>query len=167
MRIGLNLLPVVPGIGGAWHYVANLLDALSTHDQENEYVAFVTTASATLVPQRENFTPIQLPFNAAARTIRVAFENTALPLASRGRRLDCMHHLFGTLPLFGHGPTVVSIFDLMVFARPLDFSLVKRAHLRQMRRCADAQHAVPRCWRRCQRRLQMPYMIGSTSRGIA
>lgn len=142
MRIGLNLLPVVPGIGGAWRYIANLLDALSTYDTGNEYVAFVTSASASIVPQHKRFTSIQLPFNAGARHVRVAFENSVLPLISREEHLDCMHHVFGTLPLFGGEPTVVSIFDLMVFARPRDFSPVKRAYLRTMRRRAAGSATV-------------------------
>ncbi|MDB4916850.1 MAG: group 1 glycosyl transferase [Gemmatimonadetes bacterium] len=140
MRIGLNLLPVVPGIGGAWHYIANLISALAQSDRQNEYVAFVTGASASLVPVQDNFTSVHLPIHAEWRALRIGFENSVLPMLTRTRRLDCMHHFFGTLPILGSEPSIVSVFDLMVFARPSDFSPTKRAYLQWMRRRA-AKHA--------------------------
>ncbi len=141
MRVGLNLLPVVPGIGGAWHYIANLLEALAEHDRQSSYHVFVTRESEGLVPRQSNFAKVVVPLPARYRSVRIAFENVVLPLLSRRRQLDCMHHFFGTLPFFGGEPTLVTLFDLMVFARPGDFSSVKRWYLRGMRRRA-ARHAT-------------------------
>jgi glycosyltransferase involved in cell wall biosynthesis len=140
MRIGLNLLPVVPGIGGAWHYIANLLAALAAHDKENEYVGLVSPASAGLLPATGNFTAVHVPLRASWRPLRIAYENTVFPRVARGLRLDCVHHFFGTQPLVSREPTVVSVFDLMVFARPGDFPLAKRLYLQRMRRNV-ARHA--------------------------
>ncbi|MEO8619837.1 MAG: glycosyltransferase family 1 protein [bacterium] len=142
MKIGLNLLPVVPGIGGAWHYIANLLSALAEYDRANEYVALVTSASAALVPKRSNFMSIELQIHARWRPLRIAFENSVLPVVTRKYQLDCMHHFFGTLPFFGSEPSVVSVFDLMVFVRPADFSYTKRAYLQWMRRRAASEATV-------------------------
>jgi hypothetical protein len=55
MRIGLNLLPAVPGIGGGWTYYANVLRALAIHGDEHDYVVFMTKASRPLVPDAPNF----------------------------------------------------------------------------------------------------------------
>jgi glycosyltransferase involved in cell wall biosynthesis len=142
MRIGLNLLPVVPGIGGSWHYIASLLGALTTHDHENQYVAFVTKASASLISERPNFTCVELPLHATLRPLRIAYENSFFPLVSHRYRLDCIHHFFGTLPLFGGEASVVTVFDVMAFARPTDFSMAKGAYLRMMRRRAAKNASV-------------------------
>jgi len=142
MRIGLNLLPAVPGIGGSWNYAASLLNALAAYDQENEYVAFVTSASAAMVPAAMNFHALDLPLYASWRALRVTFENTLLRSVIAGQRLDCVHHLFGTMPFAGPLPSVVTILDLMVFSRPGDFSLKKRLYLRYMYRRAARNAAV-------------------------
>ncbi len=140
MRIGLNLLPVVPDIGGAWQYIANLLTALATHDHENEYVGIVSSASAALLPDQENFKSIHVPLRTSWRPLRIAYENTVFPRVARSLRLDCVHHLFGTQPLVSREPTVVSVFDVMVFERPEDFPPPKRLYLQRMRR-NTARHA--------------------------
>ncbi|MEP6730188.1 MAG: glycosyltransferase family 1 protein [bacterium] len=141
MRIGLNLLPVVAGIGGARQYIANLVGALATHDGNNDYVVFTTRASASLVPSASNFKIIEVPLHASLRPLRVAYESIILPQLNRGQGLDCVHHFFGTLPFFGREPTVVTVLDMMPFDRPRDFHFVKRAYVRSMRRRA-ASHAT-------------------------
>jgi glycosyltransferase involved in cell wall biosynthesis len=141
MRIGLNLLPVVPGVGGSWHYISSLIAALSERDAKNKYVAFVTPASASIVPDRPNFEVRELALHARSRPLRVAFENTAFRLVAGRARLDCMHHFFGSLPLFAHVPSVVTVHDLMVFERPWDFTRVKRMYLQRMLR-RTAKHAT-------------------------
>jgi alpha-1,3-rhamnosyl/mannosyltransferase len=145
MRIGLNLLPAVPGIGGSWNYAASLLNALAEYDQENEYVAFVTSASAPLVPSAVNFHSVELPLHAAWRPLRVMYENTLFRSSIGSQRLDCIHHIFGTMPFVGSLPIVVTILDLMVFSRPKDFPLSKQLYLRFMvRRAAhDATVLAP------------------------
>ena len=142
MRIGLNLLPAVPGIGGTWNYIAGLMSALAERDGENEYVAFVTKASAPLVPDRPNFRRVEVSLRASSRPLRVAFENTVFRFVIAAQHLDCMHHLFGTLPFAGRIPTVVSVQDLMVFTRPKDFEPIKRVYLRVMRRRAAFRASV-------------------------
>ena len=42
MRIGLNLLHVMPEIGGGWNYIGNLVTALGEINRLNTYVAFAT-----------------------------------------------------------------------------------------------------------------------------
>ena len=91
MRIGLNLLHALPQIGGGWNYVARLVEALGDHDHDNHYVAFVTTASARLVPKKRNFTPVPVNIQAGLRLRRIAYENTSLQKLAGHYRLDCMH----------------------------------------------------------------------------
>lgn len=141
MRIGLNLLPLRPGVGGSFNYVDMLIAALARYDHENEYVAFVTLHSKPMMPQQANFRVIELRGSFAGKSARVLYENSLLPTAVRSAGVDCVHHVFGTLPFWGGTKSVVSVHDLMDLARPGDFGPVKRAYLRVMRRRA-ARHAT-------------------------
>ena len=69
MRIGLNLLYLLPGIvGGTETYAAGLLNGLSKVDGENEYLVFVNSESASWpIPERENFRRILCPVKASNR----------------------------------------------------------------------------------------------------
>lgn len=136
MRIGLNLLPVHPGIGGAWNYLHALIPALAEHDAQNEYVAFVTAASAPLVPRLENFQSVVLPVPTTPRAARVLYENTLFRRQVRHAGLDCLHHVFGTLPFVGDVPSIVTIYDVMELDRPEEIATIKRAYLNIMRRRA-------------------------------
>ena len=140
MRIGLNLLPAVPGIGGGWTYYANVLRALATYGDEHDYVVFMTKASRPVVPDAPNFERVELPFRAEWRSLRVGVESTVLPALANWQRVDCMHHFAGALPLMSNCPNVVTVHDLIVIDRPRDFSLVKSSYVRVMQRRA-ARHA--------------------------
>jgi alpha-1,3-rhamnosyl/mannosyltransferase len=136
MRIGLNLLPAVPGIGGVWTYYANILRALAIHGDEHEYIVFVTNASRPIVPDAPNFRWVELPFNAQWRSLRVGVESTVLPRLARREDLDCIHHFAGALPLLSTRPSVVTIHDMMPMERPGEFPYVKRAYVSLMQRRA-------------------------------
>ncbi|MDB4917788.1 MAG: glycosyl transferase, group 1 [Gemmatimonadetes bacterium] len=137
MRIGLNLLPVHPGIGGAWNYLQALIPALAEHDSTNEYVLFVTSQSAELVPPQNNFRSITLSLPPTQRAVRVLYENTLFRRIVQRAQLDCLHHVFGTLPFAGDVPSAVTIFDLMELDRPDEIAFFKRNYLNVMRRRAS------------------------------
>lgn len=136
MRVGLNLLAAVPDIGGGWNYTDGLLRALDAHDTGDEYVAFVTSASDPLVPRSPRFRRVRFPIDAACRPLRVVCENAVIGSFSSRERVDCMHHLFGALPLANRTRSVVTVHDLMVFERPGDFPWLRRRYLRAARRRA-------------------------------
>lgn len=136
MRIGLNLLPAVPGIGGGWTYYANVLRALAIHGDEHEYVVFMTKVSRPVVPDSANFQRVELPFRAEWRSLRVGVESTVLPALAHWQRVDCMHHFAAQLPLMSNRPNVVTVHDTIVIDRPEEFSLVKNGYIRVMQRRA-------------------------------
>ncbi len=142
MRIGLNLLPVRQGIGGTWNYIEGLLGALAQHSGDHEYVVFATSSSEALVPKHPRFRTVSVPVPATIRPARILYEHTLLRGNVRGARLDCLHHVFGTLPLAAGLPTVVTIYDLIEFERPSDFGPVKRRYLRVMRRRAAERATI-------------------------
>ena len=138
MRIGLNLLHVLPEINGAWSYLEGLLGALAGNPCDARFVAFVTPASAAVVPRCGRFETVCVGLPSSIRPLRVLFENTALDALARRHRVDTLHHFTGTLPLGGTLPTVVTIYDLMAMARPEPFRRLTRLYLRTMVRRAAA-----------------------------
>ena len=91
LTIGLNLLHALPEIGGGWNYISNLIAALAAADTSNEYVAYVTSESAPLVPDRANFRTVRVPIRSRMRAQRILLENTLLQVLVRRDRLDLLH----------------------------------------------------------------------------
>jgi glycosyltransferase involved in cell wall biosynthesis len=141
MRIGVNLLPFHEGVGGTWQYTGNLLRALADYPTDDEFVVAVTPRSLALVPPHPRFSTEMFAINPSARAGRIMVEHFSLPGRFQRRRVDCVHHMFGTLPYTARSPVVVTVYDLMVFDRPRDFSPIKRAYLRHMVR-RTAHHAA-------------------------
>ena len=134
MRVGLNLLHARPEIGGVWNYIEELLAALAQWDTENTYIAFVTDASHSLVPQRQNFERVVVRIRSAWRPWRVAYENTVLQILARQRRLDCMHWFAATQAWFNSVPSAVTVYDLQAFLNLARFPPAKRRYLQTVMR---------------------------------
>lgn len=132
MRIGLDLLHALPEIGGGWNYIARLVKALGDFDRENDYSVFVTRHTACLVPASPNFTPVQVSINSVSRAQRVFYENTFLQAAARRRKVDVIHWFASTLPIWQALPSVVSVYDLLLFETPQVFPIIQRLYLRLM-----------------------------------
>jgi len=129
MRIGLNLLHAVPEIGGGWNYIANLVALLAEQDHVNEYVAFVTSASAALVPDRPNIRTVQVGIRPGSRPQRIAFEHSLLQAIARRHDLDCMHWFANSQGIVNAAPAVVTIYDLQPFSGYAPFSPLKLRYL--------------------------------------
>lgn len=130
MRIGLNLLHAMPEIGGGWNYISNLVDALAHADETNEYVAYVTDVSASLVPTRRNFQSIRVKIQSRVRAQRILFESSVLQLLVRRDKLDCLHWFANGQGIFNAVPPAVTIYDLQPFLDYGQLSATKRRFLR-------------------------------------
>ena len=142
MRIGLNLLHALPDIGGGWNYISNLLAAVGREDTSNEYVAFVTEASETLVPKQPNFRVERIALRSAVRARRVLYENSALQARASREELDCMHWFANALGLVNAAPAVVTVYDVQPFVPYGRLSKAKRAFLRWQLRAAVRRAAM-------------------------
>ena len=114
MKIGINLLYLLPGIvGGTETYAAGLLNGLSKVDGENEYLVFVNSESASWpIPERENFRRILCPVKASNRANRYFFEQVRLPKVLKENRVDLVHSLGYVGPLRPPCPAVLTLHDL-------------------------------------------------------
>jgi len=149
MKIGINTLYVVPGdVGGAEYYLLNLIKGLFAIDRDNEYVLFVTPENKDIyLPPYENFKRVVLPFSNRKRSVRILFEQTALPFYAQKEKLDLLHSPNNVAPLIRNAASVLTIQTLHSFqyAKELPFlkTLYRRMHMRISSRMAD--HIITPC----------------------
>jgi glycosyltransferase involved in cell wall biosynthesis len=114
VRIGLNLLFLLPGVcGGTETYAAGLLKGLSECESENEYFVYVNrSARGWPLPRAGNFHRVVCPVNGSQRALRYLFEQVAFPLRLRRDKVELLHSLGYVCPLAAPCPSVVTIHDL-------------------------------------------------------
>jgi len=114
MRIGLNLLYMIPGVvGGTETYAMGLLGGLKELRPELDFVLFLNRESAELaLDEAPKFRSVVCPVAAVNRKDRYYFEQVKLRQYLRKHEIDLVHSLGYTSPLFLHCPSVVSVPDL-------------------------------------------------------
>jgi glycosyltransferase involved in cell wall biosynthesis len=114
MKIGVNALYLIPGgVGGTEIYLRCLLAALAEIDSENEYFVFTNRETgADLVPKASNFVQKRQAVRAVSRPWRLAWEQTALPLAAVRLGLDVLLNPGFTAPILCRCPQVTVFHDL-------------------------------------------------------
>lgn len=144
MRIGLNLLYLLPGIvGGSQTYAVSLIRALTALDTENEYVVYLNRESAALeITDAPQVRRVVCGVRAVRRPVRYAFEQASLPGLLRRDRVDLLHSLGYVGPLLPPCPQVVSILDLIYRGHQVMMSGSKQKALeffvkQGARRCAQ------------------------------
>ena len=140
MRIGINLLYLLPGVvGGTETYAEGLLAGFAQLNLQDEFVVFVNRESANWpLPFAPNFTRVVCPVDATSRGKRYLFEQFRLSRLLRLHGVDVVHSLGYVCPLLAPCPSVVAIHDLnycvvgdeMPIARRLglSFFVKKSAH---------------------------------------
>ena len=120
MRIGLNLLYLIPGlVGGSETYAAGLLRGLATVSEGNEFVVFVNREGAHWpLPDSIRFTRVVCPVRAASRLRRYSYEQLLLSQLLDRLGVELLHSLGYVMPLRTRRPAVVSILDLNYLAVP-------------------------------------------------
>ncbi len=126
MRIGLNLLYLIPGVvGGTETYARGLLTGLAAVGPGHDFVVF-TNEEAADWPLPPGFRRVVCPVVAMHRERRYAFEQLRLPAWARAEELDVLHSLGYVAPLLAPCPSVVTIPDLNTVAFGRQLSRSKR-----------------------------------------
>ena len=136
MRIGLNLLHARPQIGGGWNYIANVVKALRFVDEECEFIAYCTPASAEMVPDNPRFRTKMVRGISVSQVARVAYEQSILPTLAKSDGLDCVHWFANNRSVLDTVPAVVTVHDFKFIDRPSEEAWVKELYLRRMARFA-------------------------------
>lgn len=145
-RIGLNLLYIVPGkVGGTEIYARELVRAVAAEAPATEFVVFCgSEARQSLAsngwPQNVRIKPVKLP--SALKPLRILVELFWLPQLAKRERVQLLHSLGTTAPLWSACPRVVTVHDLIYHHFPDTFPRLARTGLELI---------VPRAARRSQR----------------
>jgi glycosyltransferase involved in cell wall biosynthesis len=119
-HIGLNLIFLVPGETGGMEVAAReLIPALLAQAPlGTRFTAFINreAAAAKDGPWGELLPAVTVPVNARNRVQWVLGEQTLLPAAAMRARVDLVHSLASTAPLWGRFRRVVTVHDL-IYAR--------------------------------------------------
>ncbi len=147
MRIGLNLLYLVPGrVGGTEIYARHLVGALARLRPDSELVVFAGEEAAPTLRFPGNVEVRRMPVRAASKPLRIAAELSLLPAAARRARVDVLHSVGTTSPLVTPGPSVVTIHDLIYEHFPATFPAAARLGLKALvgpgARRATRVHAI-------------------------
>ncbi|HET6952410.1 MAG TPA: glycosyltransferase family 1 protein [Acidimicrobiales bacterium] len=132
MRVGCNLLWLVPGVvGGTELATVSLLRELAAEPADGiEPVLYALDEFGRRYPDLvEAFPTRSVPLTGRLRPLRVAAENTWL--ARQARDDDVVHHMGGVLPPAHRGRSVVTVHDLQPFDMPENFAPSKRLYLQQ------------------------------------
>lgn len=145
LRVGVNLLWLVPGVvGGSEEYTTRLIAALQESDPASddvELTLFVLRPFLDAYPDLvAAHTTVVCPINGKLKPIRIAAEASWLAAEARLRKLDLLHHAGGTTPLVRATPSIVTIHDLQPLLLPGNFLRSKQAYL-EWRLPAAVRHA--------------------------
>jgi glycosyltransferase involved in cell wall biosynthesis len=114
MRIGLNLLFMIPAVvGGTETYARGLIEGFRRLRPNHDFVLFMNRESAGWLPEDEaGFKKVICPVHATSRRQRFVYEHLRLRNDVRTYGIDLLHSLGYTSPIFMPCPTVVSTHDL-------------------------------------------------------
>ena len=131
LRVGVNLLWLVPGVvGGTEGYATGLLERLVERD-DVDVVAYALPDFVTAYPALASAAQTVVPPMPAGRHVirRVLVENAWLPRQLGAQRMALVHHLGGIVPPGCRTPSVVTLHDLQYLSYPEYFSAAKRRYL--------------------------------------
>lgn len=133
MLIGLDLLHARPRIGGAWNYIAGIMDVLKQQGGDNTYVAYCTHLSEPLIPTQENFLKKRFNLDAENPGKRTTAECGALQWAAKRDGIEVLHVFSGVLAPLRACPNVVTFYDFVSEASPTSVGgAARRAYFRLM-----------------------------------
>ena len=129
VRVAMNLLWCVPGVGGSEEYLVRQLRGLDEIGSEAQVEVFAPRGFAERQPRiAGSFRVHEPPNDCTRRAARVALEHSWL--AARTRGFDLVHHGGGTVPRIGNGRTLLTIHDIQWTEYPHYVSPLKLRYLR-------------------------------------
>ncbi len=126
---------------GIHHYMAQVLRHLPA--VTNYHYTIFTRSQGEILPDAQR-TVVSSRWPTERRLVRIAWEQTAWPLAAWQRRLDLLHGMAFATPLLAPCPTVVTVYDLSFVHYPDRFPPTQRLYLlaQTRRACRQARRVV-------------------------
>jgi len=135
MKIGINLLSVVPGdVGGAEIYINNLIENIIRLDKTNQYFLFATQNNfSNYKYKNSNVKLIITKINNQNRYKRVLYEQFIFPFKVNKYKLDYLISPTGTSPLFFNNfQNIIIIQSLHSFLYPQEIPFIRRVYLNNL-----------------------------------
>ncbi len=130
MHVGLNLVYLTPGeTGGTETYARELIPELLSVSPDARFTAFINRETAAVrgsLRWLDDVATVSVPVAVSRRVEWVRGEQQLLPVLARRARVDLVHSLANTGPLWGRFKRVLTIHDI-------HFKLVPEAHTLPMR----------------------------------
>lgn len=131
VRIAMNLLWCVPGVGGSEEYLVRQLLGLADIEHDYDIEVFAPLGFSQRQPKIASlYTVHEAPNDCSRRAVRIWLEHTWLAKKTRGFSL--VHHGGGTLPRRGNANTLLTIHDIQWIDYPHYVSPVKLRYLRRI-----------------------------------
>lgn len=120
LRIAVNALYLLPGgVGGTEIYLRQLLTALSTIDDHNEYLIFTNRETGErLAPSSPRFRHLPQPVQAEIRPLRILYEQSSLPSLIDREHVDLVFNPGFTGPKSLRVPMITVFHDLQHVHHP-------------------------------------------------
>lgn len=126
MRIGIDARFLGEKTSGLARYSENLLEAMARADEHNEYVVFVSRKLQRKLKLRPNFKLVPMRGHPLGLLAMLR-----MMLAVRREKIDLLHVHFPASPPFIDCPVLITVHDILPFARE---SVVTGYRLRPLRR---------------------------------
>jgi len=128
MRIGLNILYLIPGgVGGTETYARHLISAMTKELKSgDELIIYATRETAPTFTESKQLKVITLPIYAKNRVLRLLAEQILLPFYLLHDHIDVIFSLGYSSPFLHPCPAVVTIHDLNWYYHPEDFGVFER-----------------------------------------
>ena len=173
MRIGIDTTALPAQPVGAGTYIIQLVRAMIALDSDHQWVIYAHQGRQDLfdLPRKDNFEWVLVPDKSPAR--RMIWEQTVLPVLAHQARIDLLHSLHYTRPLYLPCASVVTFHDMTFFITPKLHTLSKRSFfpiaIRLSARLADALIAVSESTRQDAIRILdiPPNRITTTNLGVS
>lgn len=133
MRIGVDMISAgsgfAPAAGGMVAYYEGLLTALCDHSRVSSVVVFVPPWQDRLaVPDHPRIEVVRCLGLGHSRPLRVAYEQTVLPLAARRHGVEVFLSTHNVKPMAWRGPSVVVLQSMQHLLLPVSTPRVRRAY---------------------------------------
>ena len=127
MRIAIDITSLPTQLVGVGSYAKNLITSLTKFDTENQYFIFVKREHSNVFTiNQSNLSIIYQKNILRNKILRVLWEQFILPLYIKRLKIDLLHSIHYTIPLFAVCKVVVTFHDMTFFLYPKKHIFIKR-----------------------------------------
>jgi glycosyltransferase involved in cell wall biosynthesis len=163
MRVGIDAMILSGQETGVGVWVRGLVRALSLPSFPHEVVVYHRRGAGDLPPEAPGLRHVRAGIPAAARSLRIVWEQSVLPVLLRRDGIDVLHSPAYVRPMLSGVPTVLTVHDLFALTHPEVCKRLNILHFRLAVPPSIRTAAVVHCtseWTRAQLASRFPAAAG-------